>query len=373
MTARASARRFKVAFLLRDAGEGGAERSSLRLANGLSRRGHEVCVFFLRAAGPMLGMVGGSVEVASLRGNFFGFFKELAAREIDFLLPVYTSMRALLAKRFMRSGSVGRMKVVLSQRNMFTMERGPMQTRLRFARCRLLYPWASACVCISRGVADEMASIGLMPREKIHVVYNPIVTDELKKQMAEPIRPGPLERFGRDGRVEILGVGRLGSQKDFATLIKAFAAFARERDDARLTILGEGRQRPALEKLASELGIMDRFLLPGYVANPYPFMRRAGLLVSTSLYEGFCNIVAESLACGCNVVSTDCPSGPGEILDGGKYGRLAKVGDPGDVAAKMKEAVESPLPPDALMGRADFFSEARAVDGYCKIFESLLE
>jgi glycosyltransferase involved in cell wall biosynthesis len=321
----------------------------------------------------MLGQVGGSVEAVDLRGNFFSFFRELGARKMDFLLPVYTSMRALLAKRFMRSGAGEGMKVILSQRNMFTMDRGPMQTKLRFARCRLLYPWASACVCLSRGVADDMASTGLMPREKIHVVYNPVATDELKKQMEEPIPPGPLERFGSDGRLEILGVGRLGSQKDFATLIKAFASFAGERGDARLTILGEGRQRPALEKLASELGVADRFLLPGYAANPYPFMRRAALFVSTSLYEGFCNVVAEALACGCNVVSTDCPSSPSEILEGGKYGRLAKVGDYRDVATKMKEAVESPLPPDALMNRAALFSEARAVDGYCEIFESLLE
>jgi glycosyltransferase involved in cell wall biosynthesis len=362
---------YKIAFLLRDAGEGGAERSSLRLANGLSRRGHSVCVFFIKAEGPIIEAIAPEVEIVDLRGNFWSFFKELAARKFDFLLPVYTAMRALLAKRFMSDPAVSRMKVILSQRNMFTMDRGPIQTRLRFARCRLLYPWAAACVCISRGVAEEMALLGLLPKEKIHVVYNPVVTDVLKSQMQEPMPPGALERFGLDGYHEILGVGRLGSQKDFATLVRAFAICAAEKSDIRLAILGEGKQRAAIERLALSLGIRDRVLLPGYIANPYPFMRKAAVFVSTSLYEGFCNAVAEALACGCNVVSTDCPSGPSEILDGGKYGRLAKPGDPDDVAAKIKDALKSPLQRDILMERAEFFSETRAVDGYCEILESL--
>ncbi|MDR0616229.1 MAG: glycosyltransferase [Synergistaceae bacterium] len=368
---RPSMRPYRIAFLLRDAGEGGAERSSLRLADGLSRRGHSVCVFFINARGPMLGAISRGIETVDLRGRFFAFFFELAARKFDFLLPVYTSMRSLLAKRFMNRGALRGMKVILSQRNMFTMDRNPIQTKLRFARCRLLYPQASVCVCISRGVAEEMARLGLLPEEKIRVVYNPVVTDGLKAQMFEPIPPGPLGRFGLDGRAEILGVGRLGSQKDFATLVKAFSICAAQRDDIRLTILGEGKQRESLEKLAQALGIKDRVSLPGYVANPYPFMRKAALAVSTSLFEGFCNVVAEALACGCNVVSTDCPSGPSEILDGGKYGFLAKTGDPDDVAAKMQYALKSPLAREALMERAEFFSEARAVDGYCEIFESL--
>jgi glycosyltransferase involved in cell wall biosynthesis len=320
----------------------------------------------------MLEQIDDGIDVVNLRGNFFGFFKGLNERKFDFLLPVYTSMRALLAKRFMRSPAVRKMKVILSQHNMFTMDRGPIQTKLRFARCRLLYPWAAACVCVSRGVAEEMASIGLLPEEKIHVIYNPVVTDRLKAQMEAPIKSGPLERFGRDGFLEFLGVGRLGSQKDFATLIRAFAIYSNVRSDARLTVLGEGRQRPTLEKLVSELGISDRVSMPGYEANPYPFMKRASLMVVTSVYEGFCNVVAEALACGCNVVSTDCPSGPSEILDGGNYGRLARVGDPEDIARKMREAVDSPLPRDALIKRAEFFSETRAVDGYCEIFESLI-
>jgi glycosyltransferase involved in cell wall biosynthesis len=319
----------------------------------------------------MLAAIDAKIEVVDLKGGFLSFLRELRRGKFDFLLPVYTSMRALLAKRFTRTKPASGMKVILSQRNMFTMDRGPIQTKLRFARCALLYPWAAACVCISNGVADEMRELGLMPSEKIHVVYNPVVTDELKSQMEAPMPPGLIEGFGEPGRFEILGVGRLGSQKDFAALIEAFAIFARGRDDARLSILGEGKLRRSLEETARELGISDRVSMPGYVSNPYPYMKRASLFVMTSLYEGFGNVVAEALACGCNVVSTDCRSGPSEILDGGKYGWLAEVGDPEDIARKMALAAASPLPEEVLMGRADFFSEARAVDGYYGLFEAL--
>jgi glycosyltransferase involved in cell wall biosynthesis len=285
-------------------------------------------------------------------------------RRADFVLPVYTAMRVLLAKALFRL----RTRVVLSQRNMFTMDRGPVQTRLRFLRYRLLSRHADACVCISRGVADEMRALGLLPEGKMHVVYNPVVTDGLLSQMEEPLTH---PWFGGGAPPVILGVGRLGSQKDFATLIRAFALVAREREDARLLILGEGKQRPALEKLIRGLGLSDRASLPGYAANPYPYMKRAALFVLTSRFEGFGNVVAEALACGCNVVSTDCRSGPSEILDGGKYGRLAGVGDPEDVARQILAALADPLPPALLRERASFFSEARAVEGWSAVFKRL--
>lgn len=360
----------KIVFLLRDLGEGGAERSSLRLANGLAQRsGFSVALFLLKAGGPMRASVRPEVEVVELNASFFRLVGELRARQVDFLLPVYTSMRALLAKLLLsRFSGMKKMKVILSQRNMFTMDRGPVQTRLRFLRCRLLYPLASGCVCISQGVADEMKTLGLLPPEKIHVVYNPVVTEELTAQMEEPLTH---PWFGEGCPPVILGVGRLGDQKDFATLVRAFSLLARERGDVRLVILGEGRQRKALEGLVHGFGLTDRVLLPGYVANPYPWMKRAALFVLTSRFEGFGNVVAEALACGCNVVSTDCRSGPAEILDGGRYGRLARVGDAADVARAMREALSDPLPADRLRDRAAFFSEARAVDGWCRVMSSL--
>ncbi len=359
----------KIAFLLRDLGQGGAERSALRLANGLSRRGEAVCLLLLKAEGPMLASVRSEIEVVDLKGSFLNLLGELRVRRPDFLLPVYTSMRALLGKVLLSAFTdVRNLKVILSQRNMFTMDRGPLQTRLRFMRCRLLYPWASACVCISNGVAEEMRALALLPPEKIRVVYNPVVTDELLSQMEEPLEH---PWYQKERPPVILGVGRLGDQKDFTTLVEAFALLAHERPDARLMVLGEGGERAILENRVRELGLNERVSLPGYVANPYPYMKRAALFVLTSRFEGFGNVVAEALACGCNVVSTDCKSGPAEILDHGKYGYLARVGDPQSVACAIRKALDAPLPGALLKDRAGFFSEARAVEGYCELMEEL--
>ncbi len=353
----------RVAFLLRDAGEGGAERSSLRLANGLARRGADVTLLLLRPRGPLIGSIEPAVRTVDLRASFLRLLQELRSRPTDFLLPVYTSMRALLAKRMLG----GPFKVILSQRNMFTMDRGPVQTRLRFLRCRLLYPAASACVCISEGVADEMRGLALLPPDRIRVIYNAVVTDEFLEQSRAPV-PHPWLAPGQPPVV--LGAGRLGDQKDFATLVRAFALLARNHAALRLIVLGEGRQRGMLERLIDDLGLTDRVLLPGYAPNPYAWMSRAAVFALTSRFEGFGNVVAEALACGCNVVSTDCPSGPSEILDGGRYGRLARVGDPEDVARALEEALSHPLPPEALRGRAAFFSEDRAVDAWLELFGS---
>ena len=354
----------RVAFLLRDAGEGGAERSSLRLANGLARRNVEVTLLLLRVRGPLLGSIDPAIRTVDLHSSFLRLLQELRARPTDFLLPVYTSMRTLLAKRMLG----GPFRVVLSQRNMFTMDRGPLQTRLRFLRCRLLYPAASACVCISNGVAGEMRGLHLLPPDRIRVIYNPVVTDELLEEARAPV-PHPWLAPGEPPVV--LGAGRLGDQKDFATLVRAFALLARDLPDVRLIVLGEGKQRRMLERLIEEKNLTGRTLLPGYSPNPYAWMSRAAVFALTSRFEGFGNVVAEALACGCNVVSTDCPSGPSEILDGGRYGRLARVGDPEDVARALREALSHPLPFEDLRGRAAFFSEERAAEAWLELFRDL--
>jgi len=364
--------KYHAAFLLRDLGEGGAERSSLRLANGLARGGMAVTLFLMKKKGPMLAEVAPGVEIVDLGNSFINLLTRLRSARIDFLLPIYTSMSALLAKIILRAT----WHVVLSQRNMFTMDRGPIQTRLRSLRCRLLYPSASACVCISNGVADEMKKLGFIDGEKIRVIYNPVITDKLLADMEEPAGHPWFDEDALSVTPVILGVGRLGDQKDFSTMIRAFALLlqhrmAQRKPEPRLVILGEGKERPALEKLVREHRLEGRVSLPGYVPNPYPYMKRAALFVLTSRFEGFGNVVAEALACGCTVVSTDCKSGPGEILNGGRYGFLAKVGDVADVARAMEEALNYPMPAWILKESGAFFSERRAVEEYERLFDDL--
>jgi len=132
----------------------------------------------------------------------------------------------------------------------------------------------------------------------------------------------------------------------------------------RLLIFGEGPERPQLEALASTLGISDDLVLPGFVENPYAAFSRAALFVLSSDYEGLGNVLIEALACGCPVVSTDCPSGPAEILDGGRYGELVPVNDTEALAAAMIRTLDAPLPTDMLRRRGGEFSLERSVVRY---------
>jgi glycosyltransferase involved in cell wall biosynthesis len=163
----------------------------------------------------------------------------------------------------------------------------------------------------------------------------------------------------------ILGVGRLTPQKDFPTLLRAFALVRRQRP-ARLVIVGEGRTeaKEALLRLAIELGCPDDVSLPGFTHNPFCFMANASVFVLSSLHEGLPGVLIQALACGVPVVSTDCPSGPREILEGGRHGRLVALGDFAAMADAITEALERPGDGAARMARGRQFSVERAVDRY---------
>jgi len=355
---------FNVAFLLRDLGQGGAERSSIRLANGLANYGMKVTLFALKKKGEMLDSINPDIKVIEIKSSFLRLLSEINSMDIDFILPIYTSMRVLLAKAILNKP----FKVIISQRNMFTMDRRPDQMILKFIRCRLLYRYAKACVCISEGVAEEMRTLNLIAPDKIHVIYNPVVNKELLSQINEPL-DDPWFRENSDP--VIIGAGRFGDQKDFTTLLKAFGIVSKVRGNLKLLLLGEGKQRAMLENMVAGLGLSEKVRMPGYIQNPYHYMKRAALFVQTSRFEGFGNVVAEALACGCNVVSTNCKSGPSEILENGKYGALAKVGDPEDIAKAINTMLDNPLPKELLISRAKYFSEERAVESYYALFSAI--
>ncbi|MCZ6872143.1 MAG: glycosyltransferase, partial [bacterium] len=141
----------------------------------------------------------------------------------------------------------------------------------------------------------------------------------------------------------LLAVGRLAKQKDFGTLLRAFARLRRSQP-ARLLILGEGPERPALETLVRELGLEQDVRLPGFVDNPYAYMARASAFVLSSLWEGLPTVLVEALFCGAPVVATDCPSGPREILRGGELGGLVPMRDPVALADSMQMALAGKIP-----------------------------
>lgn len=215
----------------------------------------------------------------------------------------------------------------------------------RFLPVRWLYPWADRIVTVSEAVADDLATISGMPRERFTVIRNPSISDDLESRAKEPLSHPWLAQGERVP--VILGVGRLTAQKDFETLLDAFAQL-RARHQVRLIILGEGPLRGSLERRAQDLGISDDVDLAGFQLNPYAWMARASLFVLSSRFEGSPNVLVETMALGVPVVATDCPSGPREILQDGRIAPLVPVGDSRALAQAMTESLRHPPHSEAL-------------------------
>jgi glycosyltransferase involved in cell wall biosynthesis len=235
----------------------------------------------------------------------------------------------------------------------------------RFLRwmAKRVYPWADAIIAVSGGVADDLVRLTDIPRERITTIYNPVLTPELLAGASEP--PPHAWLAARDVPV-VLGVGKLKIQKDFATLIRAFARLRTARA-AKLVILGDGALRGDLERLARELGLAADVALPGYDPNPWAWMAHASVFVLSSAWEGLPGVLIEAMACGCPVVSTDCPSGPAEILEQGAYGPLVPVRDDAALAAAILSVLDSTPDSEQLRSRASAFAVAPAVDAYLAV------
>ncbi|MCS7240863.1 MAG: glycosyltransferase [Candidatus Bipolaricaulota bacterium] len=360
----------KVAFFFHGLLGGGVERVMLHLARGFVQRGIGVDMVLQRAEGPLVPQVPPQVRVIDLgakrmRWALPGLVRYLRAEHPPALLAAldHANVVAILAKAIARVPT----RVVVSVHfNTSQVVRHARSFRDRSVRwwTRSFYSRADTVVAVSRGVAEDLVTQSRLPREKVRVIYNPVVTPELFRQAEEdPVHPW----FTPGSLPVILGVGRLSKQKDFATLIRAFARARRARP-ARLVILGEGEERPNLERLVQELGLKESVSLPGFVENPFPFMKRAAVFVLSSRWEGLPTVLIEALALGTPAVATDCPSGPAEILEGGKWGRLVPVGDEQALAQAILETLEEPFaPPGAPERMRERFGLESVVDQYLEV------
>jgi glycosyltransferase involved in cell wall biosynthesis len=236
----------------------------------------------------------------------------------------------------------------------------PLRGRIATTCAGLFYGAADGVVAVSDGVADDFAQVTGFRRSRIRTIYNPVVTAELSA-LAEAPLDDPW--FAPGQPPVVLSVGRLAVQKDFPTLLRAFALVRAQRP-ARLLILGEGDKRPELEALARRLGVMRDVCLRGYVDNPFAYMRRCAVFVLSSAYEGLPNALIEAMACGAPVVSTDCPSGPAEILDSGKYGCLVPIGDEAAMAAATLAILRYAPDTTSTRHQAQRFSIETSADQY---------
>lgn len=343
---------------------GGAERVMSIVARGFAERGHEVDFLVASSAGPYRELIPDEVRLIDFKKKgVLGCLLPLAGylrRERP--VAIYSAMShtnviALAANAL--AGSPAR--VIVSERASYEQVRAhhrSLANRATRVAMRYTYGRADKIVVVAEAIADELHRHLGLPRSRMVALPNPVVTPEI----AGLAQQTPETQIFDAGKPVILGAGRLTFQKDFETLIRAFG-IVRGSHDARLAIIGEGPDREQLQHLIEQLGLGGVVELAGFVSNPFAWMRAASVFVLSSRYEGLPGVLIQAMACGTAVVSTDCPTGPREILQDGKWGPLVPVGDPDALARAVVDQLTSKHRPDVRL-RAQDFSERVAVDGY---------
>jgi glycosyltransferase involved in cell wall biosynthesis len=368
---------------------GGAQQRTITLANGFAQRGHAVDLLVvstdeshavpLRPGVRIVALDRGwrhALEWLNGRINVRGLFtagatpvlaRYLRSERPDVLLSgaSHVNLVAAFARRLSRTS----VPLVLRASNYPSGNIRwwpPLEQAIRRLLRRTLgvvYPWADHIIAVSKGVAVDVQRLTGLPDDRVTTIYSPVVDSSITRRAAEPVD----HPWANDSQVPlVLAAGRLTIQKDYPTLLRAFARVRFERA-AHLVILGEGRQRDNLEKLVRELGLEADVALPGRVDNPFAWMSKAALLVLSSAWEGLPGVVIEALACGCPVVSTDCPSGPREILEGGALGPLVPVRDDQALATAILSVLTSPPDRTKLLRRAEAFRIDAGVDAYLRV------
>lgn len=342
----------RVAFFMPTLGGGGAERVTIALARGMADRGYQVSLVVAVAAGSLAHEVPENVALVDLQAGrvvaaIWPLARWLRAHRPDALVATqgHANIAAFIARRL--AGVKGRLLV----REVSTPS---MNLRhLRGARgwgwrwlLRYVYRRADVVVAVSQGVGDDLQAYLGCPLPNLRVIYNPVLTPAVYEKARESLdHPWFQEGVGVP---VVLAVGRLTKAKNYPLLLRAFAQL-RERCAARLLILGEGEERSALEQLVHELGLGEFVAMPGFDANPFRYMARSALYVMSSDWEGLPGSLIQALALCGNAVSTDCPSGPREILENGQFGSLVEVRDSYGLTMRIYEALNG----NGLKGRCD--------------------
>lgn len=334
---------------------GGAERVMLNLARGFADRGFTVDLVLAQAEGPYLNEVPSGVTVVDLGAHrvlaslppLIGYLRRKRPKAMLSAMG-HVNLVALWAARLAR---VKTRLVVSIHNDSAAQDTRTIRSLTGRALIRRFYPRADMVVAVSQGVREHvLRSTGMSP-ERVRVIHNPVVTPELYEKAKLPAQH---PWFARGEPPVILGAGRLCKQKDFPSLVRAFA-LVRKQQSARLVILGEGPERHELEVLINELGLEENVALLGFVDNPYAYMARASVFVLSSAWEGFGNVLVEAMAVGCPLVSIDCGSGPAEVLDNGRYGHLVPVGSVDDLASSIVMTLNAATDADMLHRRASVF------------------
>ncbi|MEM6752565.1 MAG: glycosyltransferase [Cyanobacteria bacterium P01_C01_bin.38] len=359
-----------IAFFLPSMEGGGAERVVINLLEEMLLQDISLDLVLAAAEGSFLNRVPSEVRIIDLA----------AGRVVKAVLPLskylkkykpqalishlaHANVMSVIAKELAHTDT----ELVLVEHNTLSASKSQLiRAKLVPPLMKLVYPRANHLVGVSQAVSNDLESQLCLNKGTVKTIYNPVVNNNLIAKAQAPLEHS---WFTENSPPVFIAVGRLTAQKDFATLIKAFALL-RQKKLARLIILGEGELRTELEKLIDNLGMSDAVLMPGFVANPYAYMSRSKAFILSSLWEGLPTVLIEAMACGCPVISTDCPSGPKEILEAGKYGELVPMSNVEALYKAMLNVLDLPINNKLLTERAMYFSFERAVSKYLNILST---
>jgi glycosyltransferase involved in cell wall biosynthesis len=362
----------KIAIVLPNLKFGGAERLHLNLAKEWLSRGFDIEFVLMQKEGEFLSLVPEeinviSLEVGRLRNVVYPLSKYLRKSKPDYILAAMWPLTSYAIISWALSGKIGKMyvsdHVQLSVAAVHEIHISKLYLK---SFIKFIYPFADGIIAVSNGVKKDLRNIGHLKDEQVKVIYNPVTLGVSTSKGSQEER---VKLWGESYTYNILAVGELKKQKDHENLLKSFSLLPKEIN-AKLIILGEGLLRKSLSLLIKQLNLDNRVDLPGFVHNPYPWYCTADLFVSSSQWEGFGNVIVEALECGVPVVSTDCPSGPSEILDNGRYGKLVPVGDSFALAAAMEASFSQSHNRTLLMKRAEDFSVPHISGQYLNYFST---
>lgn len=270
---------------------------------------------------------------------------------------------AVLAHRLAMTDS----RLIISEHNMLSHSSESVKDQLARVGAWALYHLADYIVAVSEGVRDDLVANTRLDSADISVIYNPVDVESIREQATQPVDH---EWLMDDSIDVVLAGGRHEPQKGFDTLLDAFSRI--DEEDVRLVLFGTGPETEALQAQTESLGVDDRVSFPGFVKNPFAYMASADVFVLPSRYEGFGLVLIEALSCGCPVVSTNCESGPAEILNDGEFGVLVPVDDVTALSHSISDLLSQHGDSSTLRDRAEDFSINSAIDRYEKLFQSVV-
>jgi len=361
-----------IAFILPDLKGGGAQKMIVNLANEFAERGYAVDLVLISSEGIYHDLISDKVTLIEFKKSrsilgLKNLIRYMHDKKPDVIISALFHVNLVTIFAKILSGEKG-IKLIISERNNLSKRLTDMawyqEVLIKFLVKRF-YPKADHIVGISNGVCDDLKEIINRDDVVSKTIHNPVITPDFESKLTESTDFS----YPEDTGLKLVTSGRLERQKDYPTLLKAVYLYKQQYGDVHLVVLGEGSLKEKLVKIVDELELQDNVTFLGFIPNPLPIMVQADIYVQASAWEGFCNVIVEALYCGLKIVSTDCSSGPEEILENGKYGVLVPVGNENMMSKAFYKVNWHSAHPSVQKSRAMEFTAQKKADEFESLFK----